>query len=187
MRVQGRDMISFSLAGLAVIGILYYLLVVSPALSKKTKLEEYIGRKKADVTSMLQVKNQWETFQAARKEAEGILRRRGEDFTLLTYLERVSRESGIEKKIRYMKPISLSDKEEPYKPECIEMQLEDIDIQRLVEFLYKIEQSKNLLIVDRAKIRLVTKGSERSIELTLQVKTYRLGEQAGEKQEWSGS
>lgn len=182
MRIQSRDMISFSLAGIAVIGIIYYLLIVAPALSKKTKLEEYIGRKKTDVTSMLQVKNQWESFQAARKEAEGILRKRGEDFTLLTYLERVSRESGIEKKIRYMKPISLSDKEESYKPECIEMQLEDIDIQRLVEFLYKIEQSKNLLIVDRAKIRPVSKGSERSIELTLQVKTYRLGE-AGEKRE----
>jgi hypothetical protein len=132
---------------------------------------------------MLQVKSQWETFQASRKEAEGILRQRGEDFTLLTYLERVSREAGIEKKIRYMKPVSLSDKGELYKPECIEMQLEDIDIQRLVEFLYKIEQSKNLLIVDRAKIRPVTKGSERSIELTLQVRTYRLGEKDGAEQE----
>jgi len=82
-----------------------------------------------------------------------------------------------------MKPVSLSDKGELYKPECIEMQLEDIDIQRLVEFLYKIEQSKNLLIVDRAKIRPVTKGSERSIELTLQVRTYRLGEKDGAEQE----
>ncbi len=182
MKVQSREMIIFSLAGLAVIGILYYLLVVAPALSRQAVLKEYIVRKKADVISMLEMKNRWEAFQAARAEAEGILHQRGEDFTLLTYLERVSRESGIEKKIRYMKPLPVSEKEETYKPECIEMKLEEIDMQRLIDFLYKIEQSKNLLIVDRAKIRPVSKGSDRSIELTLQVKTYRLGE-AGEKRE----
>jgi len=46
MRIKSLDMISVSLAGLAFIAIVYYLLVVAPALSKKTKLEEYIGRKR---------------------------------------------------------------------------------------------------------------------------------------------
>jgi len=179
MSIHGRGITLISLAGLAVIGLLYYLLVVAPALSRQAKLDEYISRKKAETSNMLQMKNQWETFQAARSEAERILRQRGEGFTLLTYLEGVSRESGIEKKIRYMKPISISTKEELFNPECIEMQLEDVDINRLVEFLYKIEQSRKLLIVDRAKIRPVSKGNERLLELTLQVKTYRIGGQNG--------
>lgn len=183
MRVQNREMILFSLAGLVVIGFLYYFLVVGPALSRQAVLKEYIEKKKADVVSMLEMKNRWETFQAARKEAEGILRQRGGEFTLLTYLERVSRESGIEKKIRYMKPVPLAEKQDLYKPECIEMQLEEIDMQRLLDFFYKIEHSKKLLIVDRAKIRPVSKGNERSIELTLQVRTYRLGEKDGAEQE----
>ena len=77
---------------------------------------------------MLQMKSQWETFQAARAEAEGILRQRGEDFTLLTYLELVCREAGIEKKIRYMKPLFIRGKGGSIPPESIEMQLEDLDI-----------------------------------------------------------
>ncbi|RJR50319.1 MAG: hypothetical protein C4576_05720 [Desulfobacteraceae bacterium] len=181
MRIRDRGMTLIPVAGLAVIGVLYHLLVVGPALSKQVKLDEYIGRKKAETAKMLQMKNQWEIFQASRSEAERILRQRGEGFTLLTYLEGVSRESGIEKKIRYMKPISISTKDELFSPECIEMQLEDVDMQHLVEFLYKIEQSKRLLIVDRAKIRPVSKGNERLLELTLQVKTYRIGEQNGER------
>lgn len=180
MRVQSREVILFSLLGLAVIGLLYYLLVIAPAFSRQVTLKEYIGKKRADLISMQQMKNQWQAFQAVRAEVEGILRQRGEEFTLLTYLERLSRESGIEKKIRYMKPLSLAEKDEVYRQECIEMQLEEIDIQRLVDFLYKIEHAKKLLIVDRAKIRPVSKGSERYIELTLQVKTYRPGQKAGE-------
>lgn len=180
--VQDRRMILLPLAAIVVFGFLYYLLVVAPAFSKEKKLEEYIGKRRADVTGLLQMKTRWETFETARAEAEGILRQRGNDFTLLTYLERVCRESGIEKKIRYMKPLPAEDKEGMFQQECIEMQLEDLDTQQLVELLQKIELSKKLLIIDRAKIRPVNKGIERSIELTLQVKTYRLGE-ADEKRE----
>lgn len=182
MRVKNREVVLFSLAGLMVIALLYYLIVVNPALSRQKALREYVTKKQAEVTSMLEMKQQWETFQRARSDAERILRQRGEEFTLLTYLERVSRESGIEKKIRYMKPLSFPEKDDPYKPDAIEMQLEDIDVQRLVDFLYKIEHSRKLLAVDRLKVRPFSKGSDRVLELTLQVKTYRPGGKVGEKQ-----
>lgn len=162
-----------ALAGLVVIGLLYSLLVISPALSRQRTLNEYIERKQADLKSMVELKARWESFQRARAEAEGILRQRGEGFTLLTYLERVCREAGIEKKIQYMKPISFQEKEETYRAEGIEMQVADVDMQRMVDFLFRIEHSGNLLVIERLKARPVSKGKERLLELTLQVKTYR--------------
>jgi Tfp pilus assembly protein PilO len=181
MRVKNREVVLFSLAGIVVVALLHYLLVVNPTLTRQKVLKGYVVRKQSEVISMLEMKQRWQAFQNARSEAEKMLRQRGEEFTLLTYLEQVSRESGIEKKIRYMKPLSFAEKEEIYKPEAIEMQLEDIDIQRLVDFLYKIEHSRKLLVVDRLKVRPVSKGSDRVLELTLQVKTYRHGEPQGEK------
>jgi len=180
MRVKNREIALYSLAGLVVVGLLYTLLVVNPALSRQKVLKGHVARKQSEVTAMLEMKSQWQAFQKARSEAETILRQRGEEFTLLTYLEQVSREAGIEKKIRYMKPLSFPDnKDESRKPDAIEMQLEDIDVQRLVDFLYKIEHSRKLLAVDRMKVRPVAKGSERMLELTLQVKTYRINTRAG--------
>jgi Tfp pilus assembly protein PilO len=179
MMTKIRQGMLLSLAGVVVIGLLYTLLVVSPALSRQRTLKEYASRKQTDLASMLEMKAQWESFQKARAEAEGILRQRGEGFTLLTFLERVSREAGIEKKIRYMKPLSFQEKDEAYKAEGIEMQLEDIDTQRMVDFLLRIEHSNNLLVVERMKVRPVSKGTERLLELTLQVKTYRLNTPEG--------
>ncbi|MEW6664425.1 MAG: hypothetical protein AB1512_04285 [Thermodesulfobacteriota bacterium] len=173
MMTKTRQVALLALAGLVVIGLLYTLLVVSPVLSRQRTLNEYIQRKRVDLSSMLEMEARWESFQQAKGEAETILRQRGEGFALLTYLERVCREAGIEKKIQYMKPVSFQEKEESYRAEGIEMQLADIDTPRMVDFLFRIEHSRNLLVVERMKARPVSKGKERLLELTLQVKTYR--------------
>ena len=118
---------------------------------------------------------QWELFQRRRTEAENILTQRGERFTLLTYLERISREAGIDSQIQYIKPVSFPEQEGPLQPSGIETRINGLDISQLVNFLYRLEQSGNLLTIPKIKIQPTGKEGNRKLELTLQVNTYTRG------------
>ena len=97
------------LGGLFLFGLLYYFLLVSPALSRQKRLETTVARGKADLSEMMALKAKWNSFKENQGEAEKILARRGEKFTLLSFLEGVSRKEGIHNKIQYMKPLASTE------------------------------------------------------------------------------
>jgi len=170
--LKRRELALLCLGGFFVFMLVYYFLVISPALSKQTALERFNAKKSADLISVMEMRDQWKVFQKKRANAEEIFKRRGKDFSLLSYLEQISRETGIEASIQYMKPLTFSASNDGYKPEGIEMGLKGIHIQQLVHFLHKIEHSENLLFIKRFKVRPITDNKIRLLELTLQIQTY---------------
>ncbi|RJQ49235.1 MAG: hypothetical protein C4530_23620 [Desulfobacteraceae bacterium] len=174
MKLKRRDFGILSLSVFFLMLLLYYFVVISPALSKQRSLGDHMGKKKKDLTEMLALEQEWKSFQEMRREAENILNRRGDGFTLLTYLENVSREVGIETQIQYIKPVSFPLNEGSMQPMGIEMRYNGLDIKQMVNFLHRIEHSKNLLSIKRMKIQPVGGIGSRTLELTLQVDTYTL-------------
>ena len=98
---------------------------------------------------------------------------RGQRFTLLSYLEGITRKLGINTKIHYMKPLSFSD-EKPgnIRTEGIEMKLEGVSSRDLIPFLQQIEYAGKLLSIKRIKIQTVSKDKDTYLKVTLQVHTY---------------
>ena len=174
MKLRKRDTAIFVLAVFCLFLLLYYFIVISPALAKQRLLTNYVDKKQTDLKEMLALQKTWMTFQDMRKEAENILSRRGKGFTLLTYLEGISREVGIDTKIQYIKPVGFPETDGTMQPMGIEMRYDRLDIKELVNFLYRIEHSRNLLNIKRIKIQPVGADKTRSLELTLQVNTYSL-------------
>jgi len=174
MKLRKRETGILILAVFCPFLVLYYFIVISPALSKQQTLMDYVSKKQADLQHMLALQKEWRAFQDMRKEAESILNRRGEGFTLLSYLEGISRAAGIDTKIQYIKPVSFPEAEGSMQPMGIEMRYDKLDIKELVDFLYKIEHTRNLLKIQRIKIQPVGTGQIRSLELTLQVNSYSL-------------
>lgn len=173
MRLSREQFIAISLGGIFFVALLYYLLVVSPAVAREKKLREQIKIKESEMVEMLQLKAKWDSLKRYQAEAESVLNKRGERFTLLSFLEGISREVGISDRIQYMKPISFPDQTGPLREEGMEVTLEDIDISQLVNYLYKIEYSANLLNVRRIKMqrKRMADGSA-ALRVTLQVNTY---------------
>jgi hypothetical protein len=159
-----------SACGLLLIALLYYGLIISPAMSERKKLISRIADRGSDLQQMKALKNEWESFQGMRKEAEQRLARKGQSFTLLSFLETISRAVGVDKKIQYMKPLSLPHEEGDLRPEGIEMSLDQMNMKELVTFLYRIEYSGKLLHIKRIKIQKSSK--DRTIKVTLQVTSY---------------
>ena len=160
------------LGGVLVVVLLYYLFVISPAIARQESLVSYIEKKEADLAGMIELRNKWQMFKSNRQKAEKILAQRGEKFTLLSFLEGVSREVGIDNKIQYMKPVTFREEEAALKPVGIEMNLDGINTQQLVGLLYKIEYSEKLLNIKLIKILRVNRGKENLVKVTLQVNTY---------------
>ena len=172
MIIKRREMSFLLLGGFIVIASIYYLFILSPALTGQKKLDKYIVKKEADLARMVQLNEKWEQFNRNKVEAEKIFSSKGKNFTLLSFLEGISREVGIQKKIVYMKPLSSPGEPGASKSLGMEVKLEGINVSDLVNFLYKLEYSDKLIHIKSIRIQKVTKGETPSLRVTLQANTY---------------
>jgi hypothetical protein len=172
MKLDRKQMTYVFFGGLFVVALFFYFVVISPGLSKQKVLERSIARKKAELVKMTELNRTWETFKRDRSEVEGALKNRGSRFSLLSFLEGVTREVGIDKNIQYIKPVTFPPSEGLFRPEGIELSLENMGMEQLVNFLYKLEHTGNLLYVKRIKILKATRGASSTLRITLQVNTY---------------
>jgi len=172
MNIFKKEPLLIIFAGLVFVGLLYYILLVSPALSNQEKLRGLIREKKTQLARMEELRDEWRRFQEARAEAEESLSRRGRGFSPLSFMEGLTRKIGVSDRIAYMKPVSFaSDAEGGQRREGIEIRLEGLDMKDLVALLAETEFSKKLLSIDRIKMDALSKGTERNLKVTLQVVT----------------
>ena len=172
MRITRREM-TFCLAGGGVLlALLYYLIVISPAAARRETLLGYIHKKEAALSAMIRLRDERERLRADKTRAEKLLAARGTKFTLLSFLEGVSRKVGVDDRILYMKPLTFPEQPGPLRPAGIEMKLDRISTRQLVNLLYRIECSGKLLNIRRIKIHRTAGGDRPLLKVTLQVNTY---------------
>lgn len=172
MRINRREKALLSLGGILIFALFYYLFIVSPTISRQGVLEKYILKKEADLVKMVELNLKWDRFKNNKAKAEKVLTRRGKKFTLLSFLEGISRKLGIHNKIQYMKPLSSPEESGSLKQVGMEIKLDDINVTQLVNFLYELEYSEKFLNIKRIKIQRFSKGKAQSLRVTLQVNTY---------------
>jgi type II secretory pathway component PulM len=171
MKLDRKQMTYVFFGGLVLIALLFYLVVISPALSKQEALAKNIAKRKQDMVRISEIKGKWQNFQRDRADVQEAIKSRG-SFTLLSYLEAVTREIGIDQRIQYIKPVTFPEGEGKLRPEGIEISLDGINMEQLVDFLYRIEYSGKLLHVKRIKILRASKEKTSLLKVTLQVNTY---------------
>lgn len=171
MKLDRKQMNYVFIGGLFLVALLFYLVVISPALSKQELLSKSIAKRKQDLVRISEIKGKWQTFQRDRNDVQEAIKGRG-DFTLLSYLEAVTREIGMDQRIQYIKPVTFPEGEGKLKPEGIEISLDGVNMEQLVTFLHRIEFSGKLLHVKRIKILRASKEKTSLLKVTLQVNTY---------------
>lgn len=172
MKLDRKQMTYAFFGGLFVVALLFYFVVISPGLSKQRSLERNIAKRKADLVKITELNKTWEGFKRDRRDVETTLEDRGDRFSLLSYLEAVTREVGVDRNIQYIKPVTFPPSEGPFRPEGIELSLENMGMEQLVEFLHKVEHTGSLLYVKRIKILKAARGTSSTLKVTLQVNTY---------------
>ena len=119
---------------------------------------------------IISLKNDYRTLKKGSQEIDKLLARRKKGFSLFSFMEKTAGKVNIKHNIKYMKP-SVVQGTGPYKKSMVEMKLEEIILQQLVDYLYRIESSEKAISVKRCTIK-ENKEQPGSLDVVLQVLTF---------------
>ena len=123
-----------------------------PAISRVKTLRRVVSDKRK-VLSELRAKS--EKYKNLSRELEQILLEMGhqpEERKILSFVERVQKDSGLMQKVVYMKPSTMT-VNDIYERNTIEIKMQNITLNQLVQFLLKIESSELKIVIRTLEIK----------------------------------
>jgi general secretion pathway protein M len=161
---------------LAVVGIVIFLVVqfiISPQIDKRKRLRQSITTQRQALEEITLLKAEYESISRQAERSKAKLARREKGFTLFSFLDKLAGDTGIKNNIAYMKPSTSSRRNMPYQLSMVELKIEEINLQQLVDFLYRVETSKNMVSIKRLSITKDEK-KEGLINSILEVETFEI-------------
>ena len=157
-------------AGLISVCLLLYLGVDS-VVQKYDKLEDKITGTREEIQKISRLRTQYMEAHQQLVDIKQKLDRMEKGFSLLSFIEDLANKADIRENIGSVKPkkIPLND---TYDENIVELKIDNVSLSELVDFIYKIENSGQLLKVKRLRIK--TRYDNRDLlNVTMQVTTYK--------------
>ncbi len=169
IKLARREKIVVSL-GTSLLGLLIFLyVVIFPFFSSRALLRRSIEVDQDRLKEVTLLSAQYQALQGSSGGIGKALARRKKGFTLFSLLEKQAGQAGLKDSIKYMKP-SKSQTKGQYKTSSVEMQFEQITMRQLFDYLYRIEDPKNIVGIKRISIKKY-KDKSGYVDATLQVST----------------
>ncbi|MBW2556557.1 MAG: hypothetical protein JRE07_06575, partial [Deltaproteobacteria bacterium] len=124
--------------------------------------------KAESLEEMIALKSEYSAINQSANLSRMRLENRKKDFTLFSFLDRLTGVAGIKERVTYMKPSTSVQKDSPYKISQVEMKLQSLTLEQLTTYLHMIETSKNMVYIKRLSI-LKTGKQEGFIDAVIQV------------------
>ena len=129
-------------AGAVFLGLIVaFQVFVRPAIGRVRTLRRVVSDKQ-QLLAELRAKS--EQYKNVSRELEKIrleMARQPEERKILSFVERIQKDSGLMQKVVYMKPSTMTVKD-VYEQITIEIRLQNITLDQLIRFLLKIESSE---------------------------------------------
>jgi len=164
-----REMWTLAIAGALVILILGYL-GVDAVLQSYNTLEDKTRVEKEEMKRITRLREQYRQTHSQLQAIREQMEQADKGFSPVSFIEDLATKEQIRGNMgaAKQKTIPLG---EDYKEDLVEIELNDIPLQELVNFVHKIENSGHLLRVKRLKIK--TRFDNRNLlHVTMQVSTY---------------
>jgi len=142
--------------------------IVFPSIDKRDRLKRVLQVKAESLEEMIALKAEYSALNQRANLSRMHLENRDKDFTLFSFLDRLTGVAGIKERVTYMKPSTSVQKDSPYKISQVEMKLQSLTLEQLTTYLHMIETSTNMVYVKRLSI-LKTGNQEGFIDAVLQV------------------
>jgi general secretion pathway protein M len=155
----------------AVLG--FVMLVILPASERRHELNKLIAKKESELNRVLALRDKWVEVSKTRDDVLKKINDRGKDFAIFSYLENLATEAGLKDTIQYMRPLDLAqgDESDGFKKRGLEVRLKGVEIEKMVNYLYKIEYSDKMLKVETLHLKPVYTDPQ-FINATFRVVTY---------------
>jgi hypothetical protein len=115
--------------------------VYLPAVDKRAMLEKKVVSKARDLERMQTLEMTHQQYARSFDLEKQALEKRGPKFTLFSFLESLSSKSLVKKNVAYMKPFSQDMENSDYIRSRVTVKLQQVYLQGLVDFLFRIENS----------------------------------------------
>jgi general secretion pathway protein M len=165
-----REKLILAMGLAAMVVALFVYWAVFPLLDRRERSERQALAREKELREMVAYQNEYEQQQKEQLLTADILAKRTADFSLFSFLDQLAGTTGIKKNIVYMKPSSIRDAENQYSLSRVEIKLDEVNLDQVSRFLYRIETSPNLIVVPRLSIKQ-TKQEGGFLEAVLQVET----------------
>lgn len=161
----------FISAAAVFIGIFCLLqFVVFPFFDTRGRLQRGVSAKKGALEEIARLSSEYNRYQRSSQDIQKVIANRRKRFTLFSFLEGKAGEAGVKEYIKYMKP-SISKETGIYQESMVEMKLEEITLNQLVGYLYRIESHENVVSIKRASIKK-NKKKPGYLDIILQIVTF---------------
>ncbi len=130
--------------------IFEYKFIYSPGKRKLDALNQVISQKQSDMQLLEKLCCEYESKK--KKEEENILKTSNPNFSLFSYISRLIEQQKIEKNIMAIKPFPITEKES-FQIEKIRLNIENVTLQQIYDFLHGIESSTNIVYIPEFRMR----------------------------------
>jgi hypothetical protein len=143
---------------------------IIPLISAKSSLESSTERKKEELVQIQELQQEHLTLKNEQGTIEAMIKERGDNFSLFTFLDQQAEKIQVKKQIQYMKP-STTEGEDTLNETMVEMKFQLISLEALVGFLRLIESQENVVFIKRISIQ--ENGTQQGfLDVILQIVTF---------------
>jgi general secretion pathway protein M len=157
----------------AVVAVLFVIaeFIVPPIVETRTRQQRSIVAKKQMLVELNLLSAEHETLQQRVTQAKQRMNKRAKNFTLFSFLERLSGQAKVKGNVAHMKPSTVVDKTGKHKTFQVEMKLRGVTLDQITKYIHMVETSENMVYIKRVSVTKAGKAGN-SIDATLLVETY---------------
>jgi len=170
LNLNKREKVTVSAAIIFLSVFILVQLIIMPVIEKRNALQNRLDAKKSTLAEMKTLRLEYLSIQKKAESSKQGFENRTAGFTLFSFLDSLSGETGLKAHIAYMKPSTTVAEGSGLKISRVEMKLTEITMEDLTSYLFKVETSKNMLMIKRLSITKTEKSSG-LIGAVLQVET----------------
>ena len=149
--LQLREKVFVMGAVVAVLLALLFALVVDPMLKHSAQLDRLIRKAQSDLEELRVQRVEYLRHKSVLDSAKQQLTRQ-QNFAIFSRMAQLARETGIRDKIEHIRP-TVSTPSEMYEEESVEVKIEGVTLEQLIQYLYRIEHSPQLLKIKRLSLK----------------------------------
>jgi len=151
--LQFREKIFVVCATVAAVLFLLFVIVIDPVLARSGQLDRQLRKAEQDLKAIKDLRREYNRLQGVLGEVDKGLRG-GPNVSLVTHLATLSRRTDVDGAISGMTPSpSGTSSTASYTEESVDVKMTDVDLEKLVKYLYAIERSQQSPKIRRLSIK----------------------------------
>jgi len=152
MKFARREKYFISAAAVFIGIFCLFQFLIFPFFETRRRVQRGVSTKEDGLQEIVRLSSEYNRYRRSSQGIQQVIAKRRKGFTLFSFLESKAGDAGVKTYIKYMKP-SISTEAGPYKESLVEMELEEITLNQLIGYLYRIESPDNVVSIKRVSIK----------------------------------